>query len=237
MSVEIDNYTWLVKMADEDLQWIVACMPTDVRAALRSRPNKAVLAGGFIRACISQEQKSDIDLFVSSTDEAEALVTELSANRETVRTENATTLIGSGLPVQVVHKWTYDTPGEVLRSFDFSIATAGVWFDGALWQGRCHEDFYRDLAAKRLRYTDHGVPGGSLLRVLKFAARGYRIPPYYLARLIAAVVEQDGTDYQGIYQGLREVDPAAVMVDSDDSNPFEATTAPLDDSNPFEDEE
>ena len=50
---------------------------------------------------------------------------------------------------------------------------------GGEYVGLCNIRFYPDLAARRLVYTSplrNEDAGGSILRVLKFYQRGYRIP-------------------------------------------------------------
>ena len=61
------------------------------------------------------------------------------------------------------------------------------------------DDFYSDLAAKRLVYRApqrNEDAGGSILRVLKFYQRGFRIPLDSLGAVIARLVNQ--------------IDPAAI---------------------------
>ena len=84
--------------------------------------------------------------------------------------------------------------------------------------------FYEDLAAKRLRYTSpqrNEDAGGSMLRVLKFYQRGYRIPLNCLGAVVSRLVK--GIDFDAVSGGteatrekqiakvisglLREVDP------------------------------
>ena len=107
-------------------------------------------------------------------------------------TENAFTAKGTHPMVQAIHRWTFSTPEDAIQSFDFTIAKAAIWHDGLSWRSICHPDYYADLAAKRLVYTSpvrEESPGGSLLRVLKFYQKGYRIPLVSLAAVIARLVK------------------------------------------------
>ncbi len=177
------------------------------------------MAGGFIRSCIANEPPNDIDMFVSSKIEAKGL-SELLAlefrhdhrrgHRDQpryVETDNAFTITeGYKTPLQIIHRWTFKTPLECIESFDFTIARAAVWWGGPTelgagmhpegWQSACDDDFYSDLAAKRLVYKSpvrEEEAGGSMLRVLKFYQRGYRIPldslGAVMARMYGAVNE------------------------------------------------
>jgi hypothetical protein len=180
-----------------DLQWALRRTPAAVLKLMKDRPGKLFCAGGFIRACVANEKVEDIDLFVSSKDDARPYAELLAAKADgkVYATDNALTVKGYALPVQIIHRWTYEQPEDVVRSFDFTIAMAGFWWDANKlvdsgygvfkltpepgWRSVCHDRFYEDLAAKRLRYTApvrNEDAGGSLLRVLKFYQRGYRIP-------------------------------------------------------------
>ena len=94
------------------------------------------------------------------------------------------------------------------KALAFTIAATehGKPEGGGEWQGRIDPDFYADLAARRLVYTnppDH-EPGGSLLRVLKYAARGYHIAPECLAQIVANLAQ---APFEDVVKILREVDP------------------------------
>jgi hypothetical protein len=103
-------------------------------------------------------------------------------------------------PIQVIHRWSFKQPRDVLESLDFTICQAMIWYDreAKAWVGTCSADFYQDLAAKRLTYTSpvrDEDAGGSILRVLKYYQRGYRIPldsfGRVLGRLLRGVKEEN----------------------------------------------
>lgn len=183
----------------KDLQWIFRRMPRRVVEVLRTYPGQVFLAGGFIRSCVANEPVADLDLFAPTTELAEVVGLKLQGTSRWV-SRNATTIRWADLPfpVQIIHRWTYVKPEELIESFDFTVAKSVVWFDGASWQSLVHDDFYADLVAKRLVYTKpqrNEDAGGSLLRVLKFYQKGYRIPldsmAAVVARLLMGVREED----------------------------------------------
>jgi hypothetical protein len=220
-----------------DLSWCVRRLPKDVRDLIKANPGKLSMAGGFIRAVIAREEISDIDLFSDTPEHAREWANKFNEKkgRGIGETDNAYTVYGAGLPVQFIHRWVYDKPEAVISSFDFSICAAAIWWEGNKWVGRCSESFYEDLAAKRLVYLSpkrDEAAGGSLLRVLKYYARGYRIPmPSFAAvldRIVAAIdmdrlaYTEDGETNKGfatreevILGLLREVDPLLAEVTSD----------------------
>jgi hypothetical protein len=159
---------------------------------MKKYPNVLFAAGGFIRSCITNEHVSDIDLFTPSKEQARDLAQELasaSTSGKIHETDNALTVKGFRTPIQFIHRWTFTKPEDALESFDFTIAMAAFWCDKTSgWQSCCGDRFYQDLAAKRLIYRSpirNEDAGGSMLRVLKFYQRGYRIPLDSLGAVIA----------------------------------------------------
>ena len=249
------------ELAWHDFQWCLRRTPRRVLELLKEKPGAVFVGGGFVRAVIANEPVNDIDLFTTDKDSATAAARFLldlkegqDAGRKIHATDNAFTVKGLRMPVQIIHRWTYTTPEQLMTSFDFTIAMAGFWWektgedivvqgvDGTTvttqvtkvgkWHSICDDHFYEDLAGKRLRYTSpqrNEDAGGSMLRVLKFYQRGYRIPldslGAVMARLTNAVKleqfeaighggDRFGTDQERerewawILTGLlREVDP------------------------------
>jgi hypothetical protein len=154
-----------------------------------------------------------------------------------METDNASTILTPNrTPVQFITRWTFDDPVKLAESFDYSIASAVIWFEKAdaqptdgsrvygQWKSWCHDTFYADLASKRLRYlfpVRNEDAGGSMLRMTKFLARGYRIAPESLAGLIARMnagitkhdfLERSEDHQTKVYAGLlREVDPLTIV--------------------------
>ena len=228
-----------MELHKRDLHWILRRIPKQVIEAMRDMfPGKAFLAGGFIRACVSGEQPADLDLFVPDGETAITLARVLvGKDGKWWTSPNALTLRLDGLPfpVQIIHRWTYTCPEQLIESFDFTIAKSAVWFQKdearqpplrsqlAGWQSLCHDDFYADLAGKKLVYTmpqRNEDAGGSMLRVLKFYQKGYRIPldslGAVMARMAVAVrpeaLQNPGSTPEEVWARvltglLHEVDP------------------------------
>lgn len=182
----------------QDLNWCLRRLPKKVRQLMEEEGNKVILAGGFVRSCIANEKINDVDLFTSSKEEAKRIALKLAGSEKLIyETENAYTVTRHfPFSVQVIHRWVFTNPVDVMQSFDFTIAQAAIWFDSVIrkYKSTCSDQFYMDLAAKRLIYTcpnRNEDAGGSILRVLKFYQRGYRIPidsfGAVIARLVSAV--------------------------------------------------
>lgn len=209
-----------------DLSWNLRLAPKPVLELMKKHGQKIIVAGGFVRSCISREPISDIDLFSPSKEAAKIFAKELSGGDKFIETDNAFTVIKKArFSIQFIHRWTYETPETLLNSFDFTIARAAFWWnqEEKKWLSLCDDGFYADLAAKRLIYCSPQRAedaGGSLLRVLKFYQRGYRIPLDSFSACIARLIQ--GVDIGKISGGrdetekqwakvlcglLREVDP------------------------------
>jgi len=219
-------------LTETDLRFVVSRIPKDIREVMIK--NQLFLGGGFIRETISGGKVNDIDLFSESKEALETIAKYLSIAREGSRvhtTDNAITLLSyPRLPVQFITRWLFTSADDLVNSFDFTVCQAGIYYDRSTgkWASVVHDSFYADLAAKRLTYTfpeREEEAGGSMLRVLKFIARGYNIQPNSLAGVIArvalkvdyALLGKGGIDNneKGVAQVisglLREVDPMNVI--------------------------
>jgi hypothetical protein len=209
-----------------DLQWALRKTPTRILKFLKEYGPYAVVAGGFIRACVANEPPNDMDIFSNSSITAKLfaeLLSDMSDDHTFHTTENAYTINrGPKFPIQIIHRWTYENVEDLVSSFDFTIAKAAFYWNKNTgnWSSICDDRFYSDLAAKRLCYTSpqrNEDAGGSILRVLKFYQRGFRIPldslGAVIARLDSGVIHKDNqrpreSEYARIVTGLlREVDP------------------------------
>jgi hypothetical protein len=165
------------------------------------------IGGGFIRGTVAGEELNDIDLFTSSFDNAKAIAVLLSNHpTDMVKTENAFT-VKAKLPIQVIHRWVFEKPEDVADSFDFTVCCAVIFYKktiaGGVWDSYCDDRFYTDLASKRLVYRSplrNEDAGGSMLRVLKYYQRGYRIPLDSLGAVIARLVSS--IDEEKIQKGI-----------------------------------
>ena len=200
-----------------DLLTVTRRLPARLRELMKDSGSLFV-AGGFIRACISGEDVSDIDVFTYEKERAKEAACDFAGEGiKCIETDNAFTVPGRP-PIQFIHRWTFDRPESCVASFDFTIAQAAVWYEQGEWRSHCADTYYEDLAARRLVYTKPGKPeaGASILRMIKFIRRGYKISMEDLAALLAAFARMDrggNMDTEQVFRGLlREVDP---LIDPD----------------------
>ena len=208
------------KLDKIDMKWILRRLPRQVREQMKKAD--LVLAGGFIRACIAGQDVNDIDMFASTPKEAEYAADAMKAelNGTLFKTDNAYTVKGLAVPIQYVHRWVFDNPSSVVESFDFTIARAAIWFDRAdyCWESAIDPDFYRDLAGRRLIYRSperNEDAGGSMLRVLKFYKRGYRIPIDSLGAVLARLIKGIETPDPREAMFAEQISELLFMVDPD----------------------
>lgn len=186
----------MAKLTDSDLSFLVTRLPLKLKQFLKSAPGKNVkVGGGYIRSVITNEKVNDIDLFISPNDvgNLDFIVYSLHTNNiPPIKTENAITL-REPTPIQIIHRWHFDTLEATADSFDFTICQAAFHFNGEKWDSYCSDTYYSDLAAKRLVYTSPKrieEVGGSLLRVLKYYQKGFRIPIDSLAKVTARFISE-----------------------------------------------
>ena len=182
------------ELSKQDLNWCLRRIPAPVRDEIKTRKG-IVVAGGLIRSCITGEKINDIDIFGPNKSDLEAMARKLAAHggksRRVIETTNAFTVPGWKPTLQFIHRWLYERPEEVVESFDFTICSAAIWYNGTRWCSSISDTFYQDLAAKRLVYTcpqRNEDAGGSMLRVLKYYQRGYRMPLDSLGAVISRLV-------------------------------------------------
>ncbi len=185
-----------MKLNQLDLERAVKLLPQKVQNILIL--HDVVVAGGYLRSVVSRERIKDIDIFSRSKEAAFAAYKELrewqSEEVKTVETKNALSIMVDKRFVQFIYRWVSPDPESLIKSFDFTIAKAAIWYDKSKgWDSLIDENFYPDIAAKRLTYTfpdRDEEASGSLLRVLKFVKKGYNIPSKSLAGVVARVAQQ-----------------------------------------------
>ncbi len=211
-----------MKLGKHDFIWAIQRMPENLKTVMKEEwwHNNVFVGGGYLRAIVAGEKVNDIDVFVKSEKDAELLAYKLCYDKKDVhKTDNAFTIKGKTV-IQIIHRWVFEKPEDVANSFDFTVCCAVIHFDGSKFDSFCDDNFYIDLASKRLVYripVRNEDAGGSMLRVLKYYQKGYRIPLDSLAAVIARLIKslkpeldiQNEFETSKVLTGLlREVDPA-----------------------------
>jgi hypothetical protein len=186
-------------LSQELLDKVVGSLPAFIHETLKKYP--VTLAGGYIRAVVAGEEPKDWDLFVGTLSTAEMIVEDFQAISDQLvfKSPNAITFrfADGGRPIQIITRWLYDKPEDVVASFDFTIAQAGIWWDGA-WCSCCADTFVVDTQLEQLVYTApvrHEDCAGSLNRIFKFVKRGYSIDAHNLSAVVARVAYKTYQEY------------------------------------------
>lgn len=183
---------------DLDIKRVVKSLPEKVRTMMRMHPGKVVVAGGFIRAIVSADTPHDIDIFIDKESNANDWTTEVDLSFKSMdmhllvtNTKDA----NAKNELQIIWRYKYTEPYQIIDQFDFTVVKAAIWFDEGdkdhkpNFVGICHERFYRDLARKLLVYIcdkDAERPQ-SLQRLLKYAHYGYVMEPKSLAEMFVKI--------------------------------------------------
>ena len=206
---------------NQDLWWALKRLPTILKETMNKPEwhNKIFVGGGFLRSIVAGESINDIDVFVPSKEDAKNLSEILKGKKGVFITDNAYTVKGR-LPIQMIHRWVFNSIEEVSNSFDFTICCAAFTKTKDGYVSYVDDRFYKDLASKRLVYrypVRNEDAGGSMLRVLKYYQKGYRIPLDSLGGVMARMIQgvriekrerMTEDDWAKILTGLlREVDP------------------------------
>jgi len=192
----------------QDLSFAITRLPKVLRDVMQhvDWDDRIFIGGGYIRAIVAGEKVNDIDVFVKSKADAELLSLKLADSKLHIyKTDNAFTITNLKPVVQIVFRWVFDKPEDVINSFDFTIACAVLFYRKNRWEGLVDTRFYRDLAAKRLVYRSpvrNEDAGGSALRVLKYYQRGYKIPLDSFGAVLARLLKD--VDVNTIPEELRE---------------------------------
>lgn len=175
----------------EDIKKIIYYLPVGLVERMRRLPVKAVLAGGYIRALVSRETVNDIDIFVNSQQEATTLLAGYYSITDQSNAHYELDIPGTGV-LQVIWRYSFKEPSDILEQFDYTVSKAAIWFDegnakqAADFLSLCHGRFYHDLARKALVYESDREEERlqSIPRLLKYISYGYSIDPSSLGTVM-----------------------------------------------------
>lgn len=202
---------------ERDVRRLTAMLPAELRDLMQATQG-LVIAGGVVRAAVSGEPVSDIDVFAPSADVAVSMATAYQQKfpekaTKKIQTLNAITVLAQHRKaVQFITRWAFVDPRALIGSFDFSVARAAIWRAGNVWASACDPRFYVDLAARRLVFMapKDNTAGGTLLRVQKFVRRGYRISAFQIAAVVTNLARQAEASDDACHRMerlIKEVDP------------------------------
>lgn len=180
-------------------EMIVRCLPPEVKEILMEFGSRLIVAGGFCRDVMTGREAKDIDIFgvdKNTVNDAIESFTWHDATRGRKQTANSVTFeeyfpLDGSYPVQFITRTYYTHHQDLIESFDFSVCQIGVYWSLDHWEGICTDLFWRDIFSETATYTDptrDEDPGGSLLRMFRFARRGYKITENDIANVTGRFV-------------------------------------------------
>lgn len=145
-------------------------------------PARAIMAGGVFSSLLVDRTVKDIDIF---TDEPIKLINFLQDKGLKILRENewVCNFQFKKYIVQVIKKYTYNSPEAVIDSFDFTIV-ACAYAGGKLVY---NERFFVDNAQMRCVVHNLPKPLSSMQRLTKYCSRGYSACPIGLGKIARAI--------------------------------------------------
>lgn len=199
---------------------IVKHLPDELHNLLVEYGSGLMIGGGYCRDIITGATPKDIDIFATSEkvfrDATESLdwkdlyVTRRTANAQTFTAEDR-------IEIQFITRVYYEDHEDAIQSFDFSVCQVAVYFDRCFeeWVGICTPEFMEDLPNFRMRYMAperDEDPGASVLRMMKFVARGWKISEADIARVVGRFVSRlsdpDAYNFENEEQATERVQKA-----------------------------
>jgi hypothetical protein len=198
------------QLAPKDFAEVLNALPPDIKIQLQLNPNKAFLAGGFIRDIVAGDEPNDIDIFVKGEAFAAQLCAEYAQDRKTFKTGLAWNVEAKEGEYAVQYIYALPPWGDawdILSKFDFRMSQAALWFDDRVYDGSydensegdtyrkdwnhcCIDGFYQDVEKRELKLSPRMslLQGNlrSLVRALKFAARGWTLDKENLVAILKA---------------------------------------------------
>ena len=147
-------------------------------------PANAMIAGGAITSVFTGQPINDVDMYFKSE----------KAFRDAVEgayddglwcvaaTDRAVTFAKDNIIIQMMHFEFFDNARAVFDAFDFTACMAAYDFDAQSFI--FHDDFFKHASQRHLSFhSGTRYPFGTLMRVLKYQARGYAIGKGDLIRI------------------------------------------------------
>lgn len=158
-----------------------------IQAASYFQPTGAMIAGGALTSIYTGQQINDVDLYFKSQ---EAFCRAVEAAYDdglwcAAATDRAVTFVRDNNIIQLMHFGFFADAAAVFDAFDFTCCMAA--FDLDTKEFVFHDDFLKHASQRHLSFhSGTRYPFGSLLRVLKYQARGYSIGKGDLLRIALA---------------------------------------------------
>lgn len=172
-------------------------------AAAHFLPKGAIIAGGALTSAFTGQPINDVDLyFKSKEDFIEAVAEAYESSLWCVAaTDRAITFVSGDDVIQLMHFDFFEDAEAVFDAFDYTIVMAAYDIDKAEFV--FHEDFFKHAAQRFLRFhSGTRYPYGSLMRVLKYQDRGYKIGRSDMLRIGLALQKVELNSWEDLAKAI-----------------------------------
>lgn len=154
------------------------------QAAAFFLPKGSFVAGGALTSVFTGHPISDVDLYFKTKEDFIYAVEAAYDDRLwcVAATDRAVTFVQGDNVVQLMHFDYFETPEAIFDAFDYTVNMAAYDIDQDKFT--FSEDFFKHASQRFLRFhSGTRYPYGSLMRVLKYQDRGYKIGKSDLLRI------------------------------------------------------
>jgi hypothetical protein len=147
-------------------------------------PKGAFIAGGALTSAFTSAPINDVDFYFKSEQAfIEAVADAYDSNLWCLAaTDRAITFADRDKVIQLMHFDFFESAEAVFDAFDYTVVMAAYDIDKEDFV--FHEDFFKHAAQRFLRFhSGTRYPYGSLMRLLKYQDRGYKIGKSDLLRI------------------------------------------------------
>lgn len=147
-----------------------------MQAASQFRPKGAFIAGGAITSVFTGQPINDVDFYFKSKEDFIIAVGQAYDERFwcLAATDRAVTFANGDGIIQLMHFDFFSNANDVFDAFDFTVCMGAYDLDAKEFVFQ--DNFFKHAAQRHLNFhSGTRYPYGSLLRVLKYQDRGYRI--------------------------------------------------------------
>lgn len=153
-------------------------------AASQFKPKGAFIAGGALTSAFTGMPINDVDYYFKSKEDFIEAVAQAYDDQLwcVAATDRAVTFVYHDSVVQLMHFDFFADAKAVFDAFDYTVVMAAYDLDSKEFV--FHEDFFKHASQRFLRFhSGTRYPYGSLMRVLKYQDRGYKIGKSDLLRI------------------------------------------------------
>lgn len=166
-------------------------------------PEGALIAGGALTSAFTGQQINDVDIyFKTQQDFINAVADAYDSHMWCVAaTDRAITFVKRDKVVQLMHFDFFENAEAVFDAFDYTIVMAAYDIDKGEFV--FHEDFFKHAAQRFLRFhSGTRYPYGSLMRVLKYQDRGYKIGRSDMLRIGLALQKVEMNSWEDLAKAI-----------------------------------